>query len=48
MVNSKDFFTQPSNIMSTAVLANQLIPQKEKKVKEEPKEPSENSEFENF
>jgi len=34
MVNSKDFFTQPSNIMSTAVLANQLIPQKEKKVKE--------------
>lgn len=32
--NSKDFFTQPSNIMSTAVLANQLIPQKEKKVKE--------------
>ena len=33
MVNSKDFFTQPSNIMSTAVLANQLIPQKEKKVK---------------
>lgn len=34
MVNSKDFFTQPSNLMSTAVLANQLIPQKEKKVKE--------------
>jgi len=32
--NSKDFFTHPSNIMSTAVLANQLIPQKEKKVKE--------------
>ena len=34
MINSKDFFTQPSNIMSTAVLANQLIPQKEKNVKE--------------
>ena len=34
MVNSKDFFTQPANLMSTAVLANQLIPQKEKKVKE--------------
>ena len=32
--NSKDFFTQPANLMSTAVLANQLIPQKEKKVKE--------------
>ena len=32
--NSKYFFTQLSNIMSTAVLANQLIPQKEKKVKE--------------
>lgn len=32
--NSKDFFTQPSNIMSTAVLANQLIPKGEKKVKE--------------
>lgn len=34
MLNSKDFFTQPANLMSTAVLANQLIPQKEKKVKE--------------
>ena len=32
--NSKDFFTQPANLMSTAILANQLIPQKEKKVKE--------------
>jgi hypothetical protein len=34
MANGKDFFTQPSNIMSTAVLANQLIPQKEKKEKQ--------------